>query len=69
MSDDGIRKVRPDEVLAGSVRKARKFACIGDNCGLTPAMIELCLDADVLVHEATESVKNAAVRLFLWFVF
>ena len=69
MSDDGIREVRPEEVLAGAVRKARKFACIGDNCGLTPAMIELCMDADVLVHEATESVKNAAVRLFLWFVF
>lgn len=68
MSDDGIRRVQPEQVLAGAVRKARKFACIGDNCGLTPAMIELCVDADVLVHEATGSVKNATVRLLVCYV-
>jgi ribonuclease Z len=63
MSDDGIRRVQPEQVLAGAVRKARKFACIGDNCGLSPAMIELCMDTDVLVHEATGSVESATVRL------
>jgi ribonuclease Z len=69
MSDDGISQVQPEQVLAGAVRKARKFACIGDNCGLSPAMIELCMDTDVLVHEATISVENATVSLLLCFVF
>ena len=53
-SDDGKRMIQPEEVLSEeSKRKARKFALVGDNCQLSPAMYNLCQDCDVLVHEAT----------------
>jgi len=61
MSDDGIREVRPEQVLIGANRKIRKFALVGDNCGMTPAMEELCMNADVLVHEAIFSIENRKV--------
>lgn len=59
--DDGSREVRPEEVLLGANRKSRKFVLIGDNCGLSDAMMELCTDTDVLVHEATALMENAEV--------
>jgi ribonuclease Z len=54
LSDDETRMVDPESVYAEeSKRKSRKFALIGDNCGLSPAMYKLSQDCDVLVHEAT----------------
>lgn len=54
-SDDGKHMVEPHQVMDDneSTKKARKFALIGDNCRLSPAMYRLCQDCDVLVHEAT----------------
>ena len=63
MSDNGIREVKPEQVLAGANRKIRKLAYIGDNCGLSSAMTELCMNTDVLVHEAVSSVESAEVSL------
>lgn len=57
-SDDGLREVKPEQVLVGANRKVRKIAVIGDNRGLPPAMAELCQNADVMVHEAVSSVQN-----------
>lgn len=54
-SDDGSRMIRPEEVWRKDdvPNKARKLAILGD-CGAVPRpMIELCQNADVLVHEAT----------------
>lgn len=65
MSDDGTRMVHPEEVLTNEVRrKARKFAFVGDNSKFSPAMIKLCQDCDVLVHEATvhDDSVNEAIR-------
>lgn len=63
MSDDGLRKVKPEQVLTGANRKARKVAIIGDTCGLSAAMEKLCKNADVLVHEANSSVKTLKVSV------
>lgn len=64
MSDDGIREVKPEQVLIGANRKARKIAIVGDNCSISPAMEALCVDSDVLVHEALESIQDEKVRGF-----
>ena len=63
-SDDGTREIHPSEVLTDETKKARKFALVGDNCRLSDAMLKLCQDADVLVHEATmpSSMKAAAIQ-------
>lgn len=63
VSDDGTHKVQPDSVLLDATTKARKFALIGDNCGVSPEMVTLCKDADVLVHEATISEGRASVGI------
>jgi ribonuclease Z len=60
-SDDGLRTVQPDQVLTSPNRKERKIAVIGDNCGLSQAMEQLCWDADVVVHEAILSHESAKV--------
>jgi ribonuclease Z len=53
-SDDGLRRVHPKDVIAdGQPIISRKFALLGDCCGVPAPMAELCRDADVLVHEAT----------------
>jgi ribonuclease BN (tRNA processing enzyme) len=54
-SDDRKRIVHPHEVLMheSARNKGRKFALVGDNYQLSPAMYKLCQDCDVLVHEAT----------------
>jgi ribonuclease BN (tRNA processing enzyme) len=53
-SDDGLRRVHPKDVIAdGQHIISRKFALLGDCCGVPAPMAELCRDADVLVHEAT----------------
>jgi len=53
MSDDESREVQAEEVLLEKHRKPRKFALLGDCCWIPTPMVELCRDADVLVHEAT----------------
>jgi len=58
MSDDGTTEIHPESVVCGTTSKARKLALIGDNCGLSPAMMQLSSDCDVLVHEATVSEEN-----------
>lgn len=64
-SDDGSRMVQPEEVwvLDETPPKARKLAILGDCTAVPRPMIELCQDADVLIHEATflESQKGANV--------
>ena len=60
-SDDGLRTVQPEQVLTNTNRKQRKIAVIGDNCGLSPEMQELCRNADVMVHEAFLSIENIKV--------
>jgi ribonuclease Z len=60
-NDDGTIFINPDNVLEGRPRKARKFTIVGDNYALSPAMIRLAQDSDVLVHEATmtkEQMEN-----------
>lgn len=54
-SDDRKRIVHPHEVLVheSARNKGRKFALVGDNYQLSPAMYTLCQGCDVLVHEAT----------------
>jgi ribonuclease Z len=52
-SDDGLLEVRAEDVLVGEPIKPRKFVLIGDCFGIPQPMVELCRDADVLVHEAT----------------
>jgi ribonuclease BN (tRNA processing enzyme) len=53
-SDDGSRRVHPKDVIVdGQPTISRKFALLGDCCGVPAPMAELCRDADVLVHEAT----------------
>jgi ribonuclease Z len=53
-SDDGLRRVHPNDVIVdGEHIISRKFALLGDCCGVPAPMAELCRDADVLVHEAT----------------
>lgn len=53
-SDDGLRRVHPKDVIVdGLPIISRKFALLGDCCGVPAPMAELCRDADVLVHEAT----------------
>ena len=54
-SDDKQRQVHPEEVLLPKTKAERKFVLLGDNCRLSNAMLHLCQDADVLVHEATMS--------------
>jgi len=58
MSDDGTTEIQPESVVCGTTSKARKLALIGDNCGLSPAMMHLASDCDVLIHEATISERN-----------
>lgn len=60
-SDDGLREVKSEQVVIGANRKARKIAIVGDNCGMSPAMADLCRNADVLVHEAVSSVQSEKV--------
>jgi ribonuclease Z len=52
-SDDGLREVKPDEVLLPKTKRARKFVLVGDNQGWTPAMMSIAQNTDILVHEAT----------------
>jgi ribonuclease Z len=60
-NDNGTIFINPENVLEGRPRKARKFSIVGDNYALSPAMIGLAQDSDVLVHEATmtkEQMEN-----------
>lgn len=52
-NDDGSRQIYPDEVVLEDTVKARKFALLGDNCGASKIMLDLCQDVDLIVHEAT----------------
>jgi ribonuclease Z len=62
-SDDGLRIVRPEDVLLGETKKARKAAILGDTCHVPPEMMRLCQDVDVLVHEATVPCDSTAVSV------
>jgi ribonuclease Z len=61
-SDDGLREVLADDVVGDPV-KQRKFALIGDCCGISRPMVGLCHDADVLVHEATLSEGDSEEKI------
>jgi ribonuclease Z len=63
-TDDGLRQVRPEDVLLGETKKARKVAVLGDTCHVPPEMMQLCQDVDVLVHEATIPCDSTAVSAF-----
>lgn len=52
---DGDRTIYPEEVLVDERRRPRKITVLGDCCMVPPAMQELAMDSDVLVHEATNS--------------
>jgi ribonuclease Z len=71
LSDNGLREVLADDVMVGDRPKPRKFALIGDCCGIPKPMVDLCHDADILVHEATlsgsasgEKIQNGGVSSF-----
>lgn len=53
MNDAGTSEVQPEDVLVDNPFRARKFALLGDTCGVPKPMAGLCENADVLVHEAT----------------
>jgi ribonuclease Z len=57
MNDDGTREIKPQDVLSFTPTP-RKLVLLGDCCRVPPPMTELCLNADVLVHEATFSEKE-----------
>lgn len=54
-SDDGLRTVQPEDVWNTDELpyKARKLAILGDCAAVPRPMMELCRNADILVHEAT----------------
>ena len=45
------------------IRKARKYAHIGDAFETSKEMMVLCRDADVLVHESTLTEDSLSVRI------
>jgi ribonuclease BN (tRNA processing enzyme) len=61
--DDSTILVEPDDVVLPGRRLGRKFALIGDNCGIFPPMAKLCENVDVLVHEATCVNREISVSL------
>jgi ribonuclease Z len=62
-SDDGLREVLADDVTVSDPPKPRKFALIGDCCGIPRPMVDLCHNADVLVHEATLSGGDSEEKI------
>lgn len=62
-SDDGTREVQPEDVCIGDPAKPRKFALLGDCCGIPAPMVEICRHADVLVHEATLTNRASAEKV------
>ncbi|KAL7481654.1 hypothetical protein ACHAW6_007334 [Cyclotella cf. meneghiniana] len=56
-NDDGSAIIEPSQVLTQTFR-ARKFAFLPDHRRIPPPMAELCANADVLIHEATLSIKD-----------
>lgn len=57
LSDDGNREVHPDQVC-GEAPRPRKITVLGDCCLIPPAMENLALNSDVLIHEATLSITD-----------
>jgi len=45
--------VQPEQVLVSSKRRGRTLALVGDNSYIPPPMAKLCLNVDILIHEAT----------------
>lgn len=56
-TDDGNGMVYPEQVLTATFRP-RKFAFLADHRLVPRPMAYLCTGADVLVHEATLSIKD-----------
>ncbi len=69
-TDDGTGIVKPEQVLLKKVR-ARKLVVLSDHRRVPPPMAELCMNADLLVHEATLTkedgvdVSNSLLRKIL----
>lgn len=60
-NDDGTALVHPEDVLIESFR-ARKFTFLADHRRVPPEMMKLSANSDVLIHEATLSIKDGAER-------
>lgn len=63
MSDDNLREVKPEHVLTGEARRARKFVLLGDCRHVPQPMARLCDNADVLAHEATLAEHDTGRRV------
>eukprot|EP00584_Thalassiosira_punctigera_P014017 CAMPEP_0172558758 /NCGR_PEP_ID=MMETSP1067-20121228/80783_1 /TAXON_ID=265564 ORGANISM="Thalassiosira punctigera, Strain Tpunct2005C2" /NCGR_SAMPLE_ID=MMETSP1067 /ASSEMBLY_ACC=CAM_ASM_000444 /LENGTH=404 /DNA_ID=CAMNT_0013348191 /DNA_START=580 /DNA_END=1794 /DNA_ORIENTATION=+ len=61
-TDDGTGEVHPDEVLIESFRP-RKFAFLADHRRIPTQMVQLCRNADMLVHEATLSKEDGLDKI------
>lgn len=61
-SSDGKRTVHSEEVC-GEMPLPRKVTVIGDCCMVPPAMEQLAMNSDVLVHEATLSVHDKGQKV------
>ncbi|KAL3784981.1 hypothetical protein HJC23_011182, partial [Cyclotella cryptica] len=56
-NDDESAIIEPSQVLTQTFR-ARKFAFLADHRLVPPPMAQLCANSDVLIHEATLSIKD-----------
>lgn len=61
-NDDGTAMIDPKDVLIETFR-ARKLSFLADHRRVPPPMKQLCKDSDVLIHEATLSVKDGADKI------
>ena len=62
ISDDGSALIQPKDVLIQSFR-ARKMTFLADHRRVPDPMMELCANSDILVHEATLSLKDGADKI------
>lgn len=62
MNDDGSALIQPSDVLLETFR-ARKFTFLADHRRVPPPMLKLCAGSDVLIHEATLSIKDGMDKI------
>lgn len=62
MNDDGTRQVHAHQVC-GEPARPRKVTVLGDCCLIPPAMEQLALNSDVLIHEATLSIVDKGQKV------
>jgi ribonuclease Z len=58
MNDDESAIVQPQDVLTQTFR-ARKFTFLADHRFVPEPMMQLCVNSDVLIHEATLAMKDS----------